>query len=89
MKFASIRATCLALFALVSAPAFAQLSVDVTDESGNDLNIAVPVMPTPQVIDTPAGTTEALGRQVAEVCAARVCSSPRDRPESARSRCPK
>jgi TolB protein len=56
-----------ALFA--SHAAFAQLSVDVTDESGEDLVIAVPVMPTPQSAETPAGTTEALGRQVAEVVA--------------------
>ncbi len=70
MKFDPIRLSLLALCALMSAPVAAQLSVDVTDESGNDLNIAVPVMPTPQIIDTPAGTTEALGRQVAEVVAA-------------------
>jgi TolB protein len=48
-------------------PALAQLSVDVTDESGNDMVIAVPAMPTPQSASTPAGTTEALGRQVADV----------------------
>lgn len=53
----------------VSGAAQAQLSVDVTDESGNDLNIAVPAMPTPQATATPAGSTEALGRQVAEVIA--------------------
>ena len=47
----------------------AQLSVDVTDESANDLSIAVPVMPTPQATATPAGTTDALGRQIAEVVA--------------------
>jgi TolB protein len=58
----------LVLFAF-AFPASAQLSVDVTDESGEDLVIAVPVMPTPQVAETPAGTTEALGRQVAEVVA--------------------
>jgi TolB protein len=45
------------------------LSVDVTDESGEDMTIAVPVMPTPQAADTPAGSTAALGRQVAEVVA--------------------
>jgi TolB protein len=55
---------------LAAAPASAQLSVDVTDESANDLNIAVPVMPTPEAIATPAGSTDALGRQVAEVIAA-------------------
>ena len=75
--------TKLAFFAatlslLVAAPAVAQqpapgqdegLSVDVTDESGEDLVIAVPAMPTPQSAETPAGPTDALGRQVAEVVA--------------------
>ena len=56
-----------ALFA--STPALAQLSVDVTDESAEDLTIAVPVMPTPESVETAAGTTAALGRQVAEVVA--------------------
>lgn len=67
-----------ALFA--SQAAFAQLSVDVTDESGDDLIIAVPVMPTPQATDTPAGSTEALGRQVAEVVAADLRGSGLFRP---------
>ncbi|HEY0112574.1 MAG TPA: Tol-Pal system beta propeller repeat protein TolB [Allosphingosinicella sp.] len=53
----------------VSNPVAAQLSVDVTDEGGDDLVIAIPVMPTPEKVGTPAGTTEALGRQVAEVVA--------------------
>ncbi len=57
----------LAVFA--ATPAAAQLSVDVTDESGTDLNIAVPALPTPQSVSTPAGSTEALGRQIAEVIA--------------------
>ena len=61
-------------------PAAAQLSVDVTDESGDDLVIAVPVMPTPQTADTPAGSTEALGRQVAEVVAADLRGSGLFRP---------
>ncbi|HEY0044257.1 MAG TPA: Tol-Pal system beta propeller repeat protein TolB [Allosphingosinicella sp.] len=54
------------------SPALAQetgLSVDVTDESAVDLRIAVPQMPTPESVSTAAGTTEALGRQVAEVVA--------------------
>ncbi|UVO55956.1 Tol-Pal system beta propeller repeat protein TolB [Sphingomonas sp. SUN039] len=58
-----------ALLAL-TAPATAQIKVDVTDETSNDLVIAVPVMPTPQVATTAAGSTDALGRQVAEVVAA-------------------
>ncbi|HEU0134957.1 MAG TPA: Tol-Pal system beta propeller repeat protein TolB [Allosphingosinicella sp.] len=69
----------LVLFAF-AFPASAQLSVDVTDESGDDLVIAVPIMPTPQAADTPAGSTEALGRQVAEVVAADLRGSGLFRP---------
>jgi TolB protein len=69
----------LLLFAS-AAPAAAQLSVDVTDESGDDLVIAVPVMPTPQTAETPAGSTEALGRPVAEVVAADLRGSGLFRP---------
>jgi TolB protein len=58
------------LLALAAQPAFAQLSVDVTGDIQNDLNIAVPALPTPQDTPTAAGTTTALGRQVAEVIAA-------------------
>jgi TolB protein len=59
----------LALAALIgiAGPAQAQLSVDVTDESGDDMIIAVPAMPTPEAVTTPAGETGALGRQVADV----------------------
>jgi TolB protein len=35
----------------------------------NSVAVAVPVMPTPQAVETPAGGTEALGRQVADVVA--------------------
>jgi TolB protein len=59
----------LVLGAFLSGPALAQLSVDVTDETSEDLVIAVPVMPTPQAAETAAGSTAALGRQVAEVVA--------------------
>ena len=58
------------LAALLAAPAAAQIKVDVTDESSNDLVIAIPAMPTPAVAPTAAGPTDALGRQVAEVVAA-------------------
>jgi TolB protein len=57
------------LAAVLAVPASAQLSVDVTDESAEDMVIAVPAMPTPQAAETPAGGTIALGRQVAEVVA--------------------
>lgn len=59
------------LFAFtLAAPAVAQIKVDVTDETTAELVIAVPVMPTPQAASTAAGTTDALGHQVAEVVAA-------------------
>jgi TolB protein len=51
------------------------LSVDVTDESAQDLSILVPAMPTAQAVDTPAGNTEALGRQIADVIAADLRNS--------------
>jgi TolB protein len=61
----------------LSAPAFAQasadepppLEVDVVGGISSPMPIAIPVMPTPQSADTAAGTTSALGRQVAEVVA--------------------
>ncbi|HEY0413110.1 MAG TPA: Tol-Pal system beta propeller repeat protein TolB [Allosphingosinicella sp.] len=56
------------LIALAS-PAAAQLHVDVTAEGSEDMTIAIPLMPTPQAAETPAGSTAALGRQVAEVVA--------------------
>ena len=61
--------------AIMSQPAAAQLSVDVTDESAADMVIAVPVMPTPETASTAAGSTEALGRQVADVVAADLRNS--------------
>jgi TolB protein len=57
------------LAAQEAQPPQSGLSVDVTDESGEDLTIAVPVMPTPETVTTEAGNTAALGRQVAEVVA--------------------
>jgi TolB protein len=69
MKFRPVLGFCVATI-LGAGVAHAQLSVDVTDESGNDLNIAIPVMPTPAATATPAGSTDALGRQIAEVIAA-------------------
>jgi TolB protein len=56
-----------ALFTLLAQPALAQLSVDVTDESGDDLVIAVPNLATPQAASTAAGPTDVLGRQIADV----------------------
>lgn len=42
-------------------------TIDVTDESAQDLTIIVPPMPTQQVVSTPAGSTDALGRQIAQI----------------------
>jgi TolB protein len=52
-----------------ASPAAAQLHVDVTAEGAEDMVIAVPVMPTERSVDTVAGSTAALGRQVADVVA--------------------
>jgi TolB protein len=69
-----------ALALLAAAPAAAQLSVDVTAEGSEDMRIAVPPMPTPESVETPAGTTSALGRQVAEVVAGDLSRSGLFRP---------
>jgi TolB protein len=66
--------------AILAMPAQAQLAVDVTDESAADMVIAVPAMPTPESASTPAGTTDALGRQVAEVVAGDLTRSGLFRP---------
>lgn len=57
------------------------LSVDVTDESGDDLIIAVPALPTPQVASTQAGSTDELGRKVADVIVADLRNSGLFRPK--------
>ena len=46
-----------------------QLVVDVTGGQRAALPIAVPYMPTPAATDTPAGNTQALGQQVAQIVA--------------------
>ncbi len=64
-------ASFVTLLALAWAmPAAAQLSVDVTDDSGsNSLKVAVPALPTGQSVSTPAGTTDELGVRIAQVIA--------------------
>jgi TolB protein len=63
------------------APASAPpLEVDVVGGQDSDLAIAVPYMPTPQVVASEAGSTEALGRQVAEVVAADLRGSGQFKP---------
>ena len=56
-------------------PAHAQLSVDVDGSIEKDLNIAIPVLPTPQAVATAAGGTDVLGRQIAEVIASDLKNS--------------
>src|SRR3954453_2900419 len=48
-------------------PAGAQSSADVSGEGSNQLVIAVPSLATPQSAPTAAGTTDVLGRQIADV----------------------
>ncbi|HEU0098618.1 MAG TPA: Tol-Pal system beta propeller repeat protein TolB [Allosphingosinicella sp.] len=79
----TLRRLVFAACALLAAPALAQtappadsanreggkLVVDVVGGIDAPMSIAVPYMPTPQDSDTPAGSTAALGRQVAQVVA--------------------
>ena len=70
-----------ALLTLLAAPALAQeqppaagqtpppLEVSVTGGISAPMPIAIPVMPTQAAVDTPAGNTESLGRQLAEIVA--------------------
>ncbi len=51
------------------------LSVDVTDESAQDLTIIIPPMPTAQAVQTAAGNTQALGQQISDVIAADLRNS--------------
>ena len=44
-----------------------ELVVDVTGGVSAPLPIAIPAMPTVQVVQTPAGSTDALGRQLSEI----------------------
>ena len=48
-------------------PGSQRLRVDITGGIAAPTPIAIPVMPTPQVAQTRAGSTDALGRQLAEV----------------------
>ncbi|RHW18826.1 Tol-Pal system protein TolB [Sphingomonas gilva] len=89
-----IRTLAFTAAMLVATPALAQLevgapdpaqqqgglSVDVTDTSDNDLVIAVPRLPTPQAQPTPAGSTDTLGNQIAEVIATDLRNSGLFRP---------
>ena len=51
----------------VSAAPSAPLRVDITGGISQPMPIAIPVMPTPSALQTPAGPTDALGSQVSDV----------------------
>jgi TolB protein len=44
-----------------------RLTVDITGGIQNKMPIAIPVMPTPNALQTPAGSTDTLGNQVSQV----------------------
>src|SRR5688500_5040134 len=82
MSRSPLRILIAAAATLIAAPLAAQtapppppegesgrLVVDVVGGVTAPMPIAVPVMPTPVAADTPAGSTAALGRQVADVVA--------------------
>jgi len=48
-------------------PQTGELVVDVTGGTSAPLGIAIPVMPTAAVVNTPAGRTDELGRQLAQI----------------------
>ncbi|MFA7441565.1 MAG: Tol-Pal system beta propeller repeat protein TolB [Sphingomonadaceae bacterium] len=52
---------------LLAAPAAAQLRVDITSGVAAPMPIAVPGFPTAAITETPAGSTAALGRQIAGI----------------------
>lgn len=68
-------ALALIVVAAASAPAKAQIEGDVVGGISNPSSIAIPDMPTPQAVDTPAGNTADLGRQVALIVEADLRNS--------------
>jgi TolB protein len=52
-----------------------ELVVDVTGGVSAPMPIAIPTMPTPSLVETPAGATDALGRQLSEIIAADLRNS--------------
>src|SRR3546814_1625283 len=78
----------LGLMGLAALPAQAQLRVDISGGLSSPMPIAIPVMPTPQPVSTPAGTTNELGKRVAEVVTNDLKSSGLFRPLAAGSLVP-
>lgn len=64
-----------ALLIGLALPAQAQLTVDVDNSAGDSLVIAVPGLPTPQSVDTPAGSTAELGGKISDVIVSDLRSS--------------
>ena len=62
-----LKALAVAVAALAAVPAAAQVEVDVVGGISAPLGIAIPAMPPPAPQSTPAGSTDALGRQLAEI----------------------
>ena len=59
----------------LTATAHAQLTVDVDNSAGEELVIAVPGLPTPQSVDTVAGSTSELGAKISDVIVSDLRSS--------------
>ena len=59
----------------LTAMAHAQLTVDVDNSAGEELVIAVPGLPTPQSVDTVAGSTSELGAKISDVIVSDLRSS--------------
>ncbi len=74
-----IAALFLTLLAL-AVPAQAQLTVDVDGSAAEELAIAVPALPTPQNVNTPAGTTADLGNRISDVIVSNLRNSGLFRP---------
>jgi TolB protein len=77
-----LRRALAALLAVIATPALAQVEVDVVggQDATQSVPIAIPIMPTPAAQSTPAGSTEALGRQVAEIVTNDLRNSGRFKP---------
>lgn len=70
-----IRAVSALFLALLAVPALAQLRIDITSGTQAPMPIAVPTFPTGAVTATAAGSTEELGRQVAEIISNNLAGS--------------
>tara|TARA_R110002110_G_scaffold542_14_gene2100 strand:- start:172 stop:1512 length:1341 start_codon:yes stop_codon:yes gene_type:complete len=64
----------------LTATAHAQLTVDVDNSAAEELVIAVPGLPTPQSVDTVAGSTSELGAKISDVIVSDLRSSGLFRP---------